>query len=74
MKKPTGAININMKKVLILTVTAGNGHNACAKGMKRKLESTGDCEVKIIDLLKTVCKKGFITDGSSQVMNPFFSL
>ena len=29
---------------------------------------------KIIDLLKTVCKKGFITDGSSQVMNPFFSL
>ena len=53
MKKPTGAININMKKVLILTVTAGNGHNACAKGMKRKLESTGDCEVKIIDVLKS---------------------
>lgn len=24
------------------------------------------------DLIRTVCKKGFITDGSSQVMNPFF--
>ena len=42
-----------MKKILILTVTAGNGHNACAKGMKEKLESMGDVEVKVIDLLKT---------------------
>lgn len=65
MKKPTGAVNINMKKVLILTVTAGNGHNACAKGMKRKLESTGDCEVKIIDLLKSYAGKTdvWVSDG-----------
>ncbi len=65
MKKPTGAININMKKVLILTVTAGNGHNACAKGMKRKRESTGDCEVKIIDLLKSYAGKTdvWVSDG-----------
>lgn len=45
-----------MKKVLILTVTAGNGHNACAKGMKEKLESCG-AEVKVIDLLKTYSNK-----------------
>lgn len=38
-------------KVLILSVTAGNGHNACAKGMKEKLEANG-VTVKVIDLLK----------------------
>ena len=42
-----------MKKILILTVTAGNGHNACAKAMKEKLEEYGDVEVKIIDVLKS---------------------
>lgn len=43
-----------MKKILILTVTAGNGHNACAKGMKSKLESLGEeVEVKVVDLLKS---------------------
>lgn len=42
-----------MKKVLILTVTAGNGHNACAQVMKNKLEKMGDCEVKVIDYLKS---------------------
>lgn len=43
-----------MKKILIFTVTAGNGHNACAKGMKNKLESMGqDIEVKLVDLLKS---------------------
>lgn len=42
-----------MKKILIISVTAGNGHNACAKSMKQKLESMGeDVEVKIVDLLK----------------------
>ena len=48
-----------MKKILILTVTAGNGHNACAKGMLNKLkEMEGDnIEVKIIDLLKTYSSK-----------------
>ena len=42
-----------MKKVLILTVTAGNGHNACAKAMKQKLEQEEGVEVKIVDLLKS---------------------
>lgn len=42
-----------MKRILILTVTAGNGHNACAKGMKEKLESIGGVEVKVVDLLKS---------------------
>ena len=41
-----------MKKILILTITAGNGHNACAKVMKNKLEKLGGCEVKTVDLLK----------------------
>ena len=44
-----------MKKVLILTVTAGNGHNACAKSVKAKLEKEGkdEVEVKVVDLLKS---------------------
>lgn len=48
-----------MKKILILSVTAGNGHNACAKGMKNKLEQIAgeDVEVKIVDLLKTFSTK-----------------
>ena len=48
-----------MKKILILSVTAGNGHNACARGMKKKLEEVGgeEVEVKIIDLLKEYSTK-----------------
>lgn len=47
-----------MKKILILTVTAGNGHNSCAKSMKRKLESMGEeVEVEIVDLLKSFSTK-----------------
>lgn len=41
-----------MKKVLILTVTAGNGHNACAAAMKEKLASFPDVEVKVVDMMK----------------------
>lgn len=54
-----------MKKILILTITAGNGHNACARGMKKKLEETGECEVKIVDLLKCYSSKmtQWISDG-----------
>lgn len=40
------------KKVLIFTVTAGNGHNACASGMKKKLLNIdNEVEVKVVDLL-----------------------
>lgn len=46
-----------MKKILILTITAGNGHNACAKGIKNKLENLGGAEVKIIDMLKVCSTK-----------------
>lgn len=46
-----------MKKILIISVTAGNGHNACARGMKRELERSGEAEVKIIDLLKSYSSK-----------------
>lgn len=46
-----------MKKVLIISVTAGNAHNACAKSMKRKLENFTDVNVKIVDLLKCYSTK-----------------
>jgi len=47
-----------MKKILILSVTAGNGHNACANSMKRKLEASGEeIEVKVVDLLKSYSTK-----------------
>ena len=39
------------KKVLILTVTAGNGHNACARAMEAQLKKL-DADVKVIDFLK----------------------
>ncbi len=45
------------KRILILLITAGNGHNACANSMKRKLESLDDAEVKIVDLLKSFSTK-----------------
>lgn len=41
-----------MKKILILTVTAGNGHNSAAYAMKNRLEQTGDVEVKVVDIIK----------------------
>ena len=66
-----------MKKVLILTVTAGNAHNACAAGMKKQLESLGDCEVKIIDILEEYSDKPnawFSNGGYNLVVGkmPFF--
>lgn len=51
-----------MKKVLVLTVTAGNGHNSCAKGIKEKLESYAkeigqDVEVKVVNMLEEYSDK-----------------
>ena len=40
-------------KILILTVTAGNGHNACAQAMKNKLEADYGATVEVVDLLKS---------------------
>lgn len=57
-----------MKKVLILTVTAGNGHNACAKALKNKLESMGDVQIKVIDMVKeygTRCDAWLVDKGYS---------
>ena len=43
-----------MKKILILTVTAGNGHNACANGMRDKLKQMDpSVDIKVVDLLKS---------------------
>ncbi len=44
------------KKVLILTATMGNGHNACAKAMEKALLARG-AEVKIIDYLEAFAPK-----------------
>ena len=54
-----------MKKVLILTETAGNGHNSCARAMKNKLEAMGDIEVKIVDILKefSTAWNAWVVDG-----------
>ena len=53
-----------MKKVLILTVTAGNGHNACANAMRQVLLDKG-AEVKVVDLLKSYSTKlnVWVADG-----------
>lgn len=49
-----------MKKFLIFTVTAGNGHNSAANAVKEQLEKEG-AEVKVVDLLHEFCKnKAFI--------------
>ena len=45
--------NKTMKKVLILTVTAGNGHNSAANAMKNKLQENG-YEVKVVDIIKDI--------------------
>ncbi len=69
-----------MKKILIFSVTAGNGHNQCAKSMKAKLESMGEVEVKIVDLLNTYSNvtEAWIADkGYSFVVSkmlPFYQL
>lgn len=54
-----------MKKILILTVTAGNGHNACANAMKEVLLKSGNAEVKVVDLLKSYSSKlnVWVADG-----------
>ena len=49
-----------MKRFLIFTVTAGNGHNSAANAVKEQLEKMG-AEVKVVDLLHEFCKnKAFI--------------
>lgn len=57
-----------MRKYLILTVTAGEGHNSMAKAIKEKLEKDPNNVVKLIDIFKAYGKPGkvfFINDGYS---------
>ena len=57
-----------MRKYLILTVTAGEGHNSMAKAIKEKLEKDPQNVVKLIDIFKAYGKPGkvfFINDGYS---------
>lgn len=51
------------KRVLILTVTAGNAHNSCARAMKRVLDAVSDAEVLIADLFAPAAPlSAWITD------------
>lgn len=43
-----------MKRVLIFTVTAGNGHNSIANAIKEECEKQG-AKVKLVDLLHEYC-------------------
>lgn len=56
-----------MKKILIYTVTAGNGHNTIAKTIDKALKENygNDVEVKIVDLFKDYKTpfKAFIIDN-----------
>ena len=55
-----------MRKYLILTVTAGEGHNSMARTIKEKLEEDPNNEVRVIDIFKKYGKPGkttFINDG-----------
>lgn len=47
-----------MKKILILTVTAGNGHNSNAKAVSEELMALDpNAEIEIVDVLKTYSTK-----------------
>ena len=40
-------------KILMFTVSAGNGHNSTAKRIKEKvLQNTPDAEIEIVDVYK----------------------
>ena len=55
-----------MRRYLIITVTAGEGHNSMAKAIREKLEQDPNNEVKVIDIFKAYGKPGkvsFINDG-----------
>lgn len=39
-----------MKKVLVLTASFGDGHNAAARGIREACEATGEAEVAVADL------------------------
>ena len=41
-----------MRKYLILTVTAGEGHNSMAKTLREQLEQDPNNKVKVIDIFK----------------------
>lgn len=63
-----------MKKILILTVTAGGGHNACAYAMKKTLESKGDVQVLVADIVNefsTPINKFFTDKGYSIAVASF---
>ena len=55
-----------MKRYLILTVTAGEGHNSISKSIANKLQENPENEVKLLDIFKTYgrpTKPLLINDG-----------
>ena len=64
---------MKVKKVLILTVTSGNGHNSCAQTLASILTAKG-AEVKIIDYLKAFSTKriAWLTDKGYNITAAHF--
>ena len=59
-----------MKKYLILTVTAGEGHNSIAKALNNELSKNPDNKILQVDLFKrfaTISKVKFIDSGYTMV-------
>lgn len=55
-----------MKKIMVVTVTAGEGHNSIAKAVKGFLEEDQNNKVKVIDLFKKyspIIKQKIINEG-----------
>ncbi len=69
----------NNKKILILTITAGQGHNSAAYSMKDRLEKMGH-EVKVVDILKEYASRlsEWLVDGAYSFvvghLRPIFNL
>lgn len=54
------------RKIMILTVTAGEGHNSISKALRNKLSENPENQVKVVDLFKKyggTAKASFINDG-----------
>ncbi len=66
-----------MKKVLVFTITAGNGHNSAANAVKEECQKLG-AEVKVVDLLNEFCDsklfKWIQADGYAFVCNHLNSI
>ena len=53
-------VDIMSKKILVLTVVAGGGHNSAAKSVTTRIkEMEPDAEIQVVDILKTYSVRDF---------------